>query len=101
MVSQLPCIHSSVRCAGVRLPVVQGKAAAHSQPSPPAALYATLPASHQRWRASCAGVEEQYLMEAFQTDAGIVETVDSSDDEVIAAFVRLASKMLVFLTGSL
>ena len=31
-------------------------------------------------------------MEAFQTDAGIVETVDSTDDEVLGAFAMLVQR---------
>ena len=91
MVSQLHCMHSSVRCAGGRLPGLQGQAAAHGQSCLPAALHVTLPASRQRLAAPRAGTEEQYLMEAFQTDSGIVETVDSSDDEVTAALMCMSA----------
>jgi len=44
-------------------------------------------------RTTAKGVDEQFLVEDYQTDAGVIATVDAADDEVRSPF------MLVFCRG--
>ena len=87
MAAHLPCLSSPAQCASKRLPGLQQRPSAMSMH--PDSRFALQPGCCRKWRTSAAGVEEQFLMENFQTDAGIVETVDLSDDEV-----RLAVNLL-------
>lgn len=86
MSAHLPCRNSRAPCVGKRTLGLPKRPAAVSVPldSHTTVQLHSLPACRRSWRTQAAGVEEQFLMENFQTDAGLVETVDADDDEVRA-----------------